>query len=269
MVLFPPAKINIGLFITEKRADGFHALETCFVQIPWTDVLEITPATTFSFSSSGLPISGSIESNLCVRAYKLLKKDFSLAPVHIHLHKIIPMGAGLGGGSADAAYTLMGLRDVFELPLTNVDLVPYAQQLGSDCAFFLFDQAQFGQGKGDELSPIPLSLKGYFVLLVYPNFGISTQQAYAQVKPKKPGTFLPEAITQPMTTWKTQINNDFEESLFPIYPILDQMKKDLYALGAEYAAMSGSGSTMFGIFKQKIDPPEGWADFPMWSGFIS
>jgi 4-diphosphocytidyl-2-C-methyl-D-erythritol kinase len=269
MVLFPPAKINIGLFITEKRPDGFHALETCFVQIPWNDILEITPATNFSFSSSGLPISGSVATNLCVRAYELLKKDFSLAPVHIHLHKIIPMGAGLGGGSSDAAYTLMGLRNVFELPLSNEDLVPYAQQLGSDCAFFLFNQAQFGQGKGDELSPISLSLKGYFVLLAYPNFGISTQQAYAQVKPKPAPVFLPDAISLPMNSWKAQINNDFEESLFPSYPLLEQMKKEMYSLGAEYAAMSGSGSTMFGIFKQKIDPPEGWADFPTWSGFIS
>lgn len=268
MVLFPPAKINIGLFITEKRADGFHALETCFVQIPWTDILEISPATSFSFSSTGLPISGNVSTNLCVRAFNLLAKDFPMSPVHIHLHKIIPMGAGLGGGSSDAAYTLMGLRDLFELPLHNHDLVPYAQELGSDCAFFLFNQAQFGQGKGDELSPIPLSLKGYFALLVYPNFGISTQQAYAQVKPKSAPTYLPEAISLPMESWKNNIKNDFEESLFPDFPQLEQMKKDMYALGAEYAAMSGSGSTMFGLFKQKIDPPEGWADFPTWSGII-
>ncbi|MHA8062852.1 4-(cytidine 5'-diphospho)-2-C-methyl-D-erythritol kinase [Aquirufa aurantiipilula] len=269
MVLFPNAKINIGLHIVAKRPDGFHELETCFFHVPWTDILEITPNPIVEFSSSGLPISGKIENNLCLRAYYALAKDFHVPPVHLHLHKIIPMGAGLGGGSADAAFTLMGLRDLFDLPLTNKQLVPYAQQLGSDCAFFLFQQAQMGKGKGDELSPIACSLQGYHVVLIYPNFGISTQEAYSQVKPQTATYILTQSIQEPIEHWKDQISNDFELSLFPKYPILNQIKQELYDQGAIYAAMSGSGSTIFGIFKKEVDLAERWADFTCFQGLIS
>lgn len=269
MVLFPNAKINIGLHILAKRPDGFHELETCFFHVPWTDILEITPNPTVEFSSSGIPISGKVENNLCLRAYHTLAKDFNIPPVHIHLHKIIPMGAGLGGGSADAAFTLMGLRDIFELDLTNEQLVPYAQQLGSDCAFFLYQHAQLGKGKGDELSPISCSLQGYHVVLIYPNFGISTQEAYSQVKPQTPAYELDKSILLPIEQWKNGISNDFELSLFPKYPILNQIKQDLYGQGALYAAMSGSGSTIFGIFKKEVDLAEHWADFTCFQGLIS
>ncbi|MHA8087466.1 4-(cytidine 5'-diphospho)-2-C-methyl-D-erythritol kinase [Aquirufa sp. Wall-65K1] len=268
MVLFPNAKINIGLYITSKRPDGFHELETCFFHVPWTDVLEITTSQQFEFSSSGLAISGEMQNNLCFRAYQALSKDFSLAPVHIHLHKIIPMGAGLGGGSSDAAFTLMGLRDIFELPLSNDQLVPYAQQLGSDCAFFLNQQAQIGKGKGDELSPLTCSLKGLHAVLIYPNFGISTQEAYSQVKPKAPTYDLAESILLPLEQWKEYISNDFELSLFPKYPILAEIKQELYNHGAIYAAMSGSGSTLFGLFKKEVDLNQ-WADFTCFQGIIS
>lgn len=269
MVLFPNAKINIGLHILAKRPDGFHELETCFFHVPWTDILEITPSQQVEFSSSGLPIAGEVQNNLCLRAYHALSQDFKLSPVHIHLHKIIPMGAGLGGGSADAAFTLMGLRDLFELPLTNEQLVPYAQQLGSDCAFFLFQQAQLGKGKGDELSPIACSLQGHHVVLIYPNFGISTQEAYSQVKPQAATYNLTQSIQEPIEHWKEQISNDFELSLFPKYPILNQIKQDLYKQGAIYAAMSGSGSTIFGIFKKEVDLAERWVDFTCFQGIIA
>ena len=266
MILFPHAKINIGLFITKKRKDGFHDLETCFFPVPWTDILEITPAEEFSFSSSGLEISGTIENNLCYRAYELLQKDHSFPPVHIHLHKIIPMGAGLGGGSSDAAFTLMGLRDLFQLPLTNEDLQPYAAKLGSDCAFFLSNQAAFGKGKGDVLSPINASLKQKFLVLLYPAVGISTAEAYAGVTPEKAPVDLRKAILK--ADWKEAISNDFEKSIFPQHPLLASLKEEMYSLGASYAAMSGSGSTIFGIFDKKIDPPVGWADYTVWSGWV-
>ena len=266
MVLFPHAKINVGLYITKKRKDGFHDLETCFFPVPWTDVLEITPADGFGFSSSGLVISGAIEDNLCYKAYELLRKDHKMPPVHIHLHKIIPMGAGLGGGSSDAAFTLMGLRDLFQLPLTNEDLQPYAAKLGSDCAFFLSNQAAFGKGKGDQLSPIDASLKGKFLVLLYPAVGISTAQAYAGVTPAKAPVDLRKAILK--NDWKETISNDFEKSIFPAHPFLASLKEEMYTLGASYAAMSGSGSTIFGIFDKKIDPPAGWADYTVWSGWV-
>lgn len=266
MVLFPHAKINIGLYITKKRKDGFHDLETCFFPVPWTDILEITPSEEFGFSSSGLEISGAIESNLCYRAYELLRQDHAYPPVHIHLHKIIPMGAGLGGGSSDAAFTLMGLRDLFQLPLTNDDLQPYAAKLGSDCAFFLSKQAAFGKGKGDVLSPINASLQGKFLVLLYPAVGISTAEAYAGVKPEKAPVDLRIAILK--ENWKETISNDFEKSIFPQHPLLASLKEEMYSLGASYAAMSGSGSTIFGIFDKKIDPPAGWADYTVWSGFV-
>jgi len=268
MVLFPNAKINLGLFITKKRVDGFHELETCFFHIPWSDILEITPALAFKFSSSGLPISGEIQDNLCYKAFMALSEDFKIPNVHIHLHKIIPMGAGLGGGSSDAAFTLMGLRDLFELPLTNQELIPYAQKLGSDCAFFLFKQAQFGTGKGDELTPIPTSLSGLYAIILYPNFGISTQKAYAGIQPNPAPGYLPDLLKSPMPTWKNAVKNDFEKTLFVEYPLLAEMKQDMYDLGAVYAAMSGSGSTIFGLFKNEVSPKDTWANLVKWEGFI-
>ncbi len=268
MILFPNAKINLGLYITEKRADGFHNLSTCFYHTPWSDILEITPSESFEFSTSGLAISGSLENNLCYRAFQLLQEAFTIPPVHIHLHKVIPMGAGLGGGSSDAAFTMMGLRDMFKLPLTNAELIPFAQQLGSDCAFFLMSQAQMGSEKGDLLLPMDLSLTGKFLVMVYPNFGISTQEAYAGIKPKKAKKNWEKQLAKPLETWKETISNDFENSLFPTYPQLAEIKNELYARGAQYAAMSGSGSTIFGLFDQEIKLPETWNAYQTWSGLL-
>lgn len=258
----------MGLFITKKRVDGFHELETCFFPIPWSDILEITPALDFKFSSSGLPISGQIQDNLCYKAFLAISEDFKIPNVHIHLHKIIPMGAGLGGGSSDAAFTLMGLRDLFELPLTHQELLPFAQKLGSDCAFFLTNEARFGTGKGDVLTPIPTSLRGLYAIVLYPNFGISTQKAYAGIQPNPAPGFLPDLVKSPMPTWKHTIKNDFEKALFVEYPLLAEIKQDMYDLGAEYAAMSGSGSTIFGLFKNEVSPKDAWTNFIKWEGFI-
>lgn len=268
MLLFPNAKINLGLYITEKRTDGFHNLTSCFYPVPWSDILEITPNDKFEFSTSGLSISGALENNLCYRAFMLLKETYAIPQVHIHLHKVIPMGAGLGGGSSDAAYTLMGLRDLFQLPLSNEDLLPFAQKLGSDCAFFLTNQAQIGTEKGDVLQPFELSLSGKFLIMIYPNFGISTQEAYAGIKPKKALKNWEKKLLKPLETWKETISNDFEKSLFPSYPQLAEIKHELYALGATYAAMSGSGSTIFGIFDEEVKQPENWKAFQTWSGLL-
>ncbi len=268
MILFPNAKINLGLYITQKRLDGFHELMTCFVHVPWTDVLEITESDQFSFTSSGLAIEGPVSKNLCFRAYEALKSDFNIPPVHIHLHKVIPMGAGLGGGSSDASFSLKGLRDLFKLPLTDAELIPYAAQLGSDCAFFIGKTAQIGTGRGEILTPIDLNLSGKYLVLIYPNFGISTQEAFAGIKPKKAPIKISEAISAPLQTWKETLSNDFEKSLFPKYPQLAEIKTDLYNLGAFYAAMSGSGSTLFGLYDQAIDIPEAWQKLPHWHGFM-
>jgi 4-diphosphocytidyl-2-C-methyl-D-erythritol kinase len=261
MILFPNAKINIGLYVTEKRPDGFHNLESAFFPTNWTDILEITPQDSFEFSSSGLAISGNVENNLCYRAYQLLREAYQIPGVHIHLHKIIPMGAGLGGGSSDAAFTLMGLRDLFDLPLSNQDLIPFAQKLGSDCAFFLKNSPAFGKGKGDELSPIDCSIKDKFLVLIYPKIAISTQEAYANIRVSPAKNYLPDALKKPISEWKSTIQNDFEDSVFPKYPILKEIKEELYALGAIYASMSGSGSTLFGIFENEIEIPEKWKTY--------
>ncbi len=268
MILFPNAKINLGLYITKKRPDGFHDLETCFIHVPWSDVLEITESEQFGFTSSGLNIEGPIAKNLCFRAYEALKADHNFPPVHIHLHKVIPMGAGLGGGSSDASFTLKGLRDLFKLPLTNDQLIPYAAKIGSDCAFFITEKAQIGTGRGEILQPIDLNLSGKYLVLIYPNFGISTQEAFAGIKPKKAPIKISKAITQAPETWKETLSNDFEESLFPKYPLLAQIKTELYELGAIYAAMSGSGSTLFGLFDQEIEIPASWKSYPHWQGFM-
>ena len=255
MITFPNAKINLGLYITEKRTDAYHNLASCFVPITWQDALEILPAQEFSLSVSGLEVDGNIQSNLCYKAYMLLAEKHQIPPVHIFLHKSIPMGAGLGGGSADAAFTLKMLNQVFDLRLDTQELCTYASQLGSDCAFFVENTPKFCYEKGDKMRSIRLpQLTNKHLLLVYPNFGISTQEAYAGIKPKPIDFDLQQRLEQsPLETWKDWLNNDFEAHLFAKYPILDAIKQKLYQQGAIYAAMSGSGSTIFGIFETKAD----------------
>lgn len=264
MIFFPNAKINIGLNIIEKRSDGFHNLASCFYPIEWSDALELLPAHEFSFRSSGLPIPG--EGNLCSTAYHLLRKDFDLPPVDIHLLKAIPIGAGLGGGSSDAAFTVKGLNDLFNLGLTREDQQNYARQLGSDCAFFINNHPTFCIGKGDEFIEISLSLTGKQIVLVYPDFHISTAEAYSGVKPKQPQQSLASLLQRPLPEWKDTIFNDFETSLFPKYPVLPEIKQTLYECGAIYASMTGSGSTVYGIFEKEIELSNKLTKYTVWKG---
>lgn len=254
MVSFPHAKINLGLHVIRKRPDGFHDLETCFYPVPWTDILEIIPAKEFQFSSSGLPVDGNSESNLCVKAYMLLKKDFDLPPVQIHLHKIIPMGAGLGGGSSDAAFTLRQLNESFSLGLSQSRLMDYAAQLGSDCAFFISDEPKLGTGRGEVLSPASVSLKGKFIAIIKPPVHVSTADAFAGIVPKESQVNLKDVVEhKPISEWKSLLKNDFEETVFKKFPVIRDMKDKLYAMGAMYASMSGSGSAVFGLFEKPVD----------------
>ena len=266
MLVFPNAKINIGLCITEKRADGFHNLQSCFYPVGWSDMLEVVPADTFSFSSAGLPIPGDSSTNLCVRAYELLKADFNLPAVHLHLHKIVPIGAGLGGGSADAASALKLLNDRFVLGLTIPQLEDYARQLGSDCAFFIQNRPLFCLEKGDVFENITLNLQGYYIALIYPNLAISTAEAYANVRPHQPEESLRACLEAPIATWRNTVHNDFEDSLFPVYGQLATIKGQLYESGAVYASMSGSGSTVYGIFDAPPVLPNQFMAYNVWQG---
>ncbi|SDM78930.1 4-(cytidine 5'-diphospho)-2-C-methyl-D-erythritol kinase [Siphonobacter aquaeclarae] len=267
MIAFPNAKINLGLFITEKRPDGFHNLESVFVPVGWTDVLEILPAAETRFESSGIPIPGDPSTNLCLRAYGLLAADFDLPPVYMHLHKVVPIGAGLGGGSSDAAFVLKMLNDLFSLGLPGEPLEAYARLLGSDCAFFIRNEVKFCYGKGDEFSEISINLAGKSILLVNPEIHISTAEAYAGVRPKPSGVDWSRIAASPVGEWKQWLRNDFEDSLFPKYPALPALKEALYAGGALYASMSGSGSTVYGIYEG--DAPAGlFPGMKTWTGLF-
>lgn len=266
MVVFPNAKINIGLNITEKRADGFHTISSCFYPVGWSDALEILPADELSFQSSGIPIPGDSASNLCLKAYHLLAKDHALPPVSIHLLKAVPIGAGLGGGSADGAFTIKALNKLFALGLSVEQQQYYARQLGSDCAFFIENTPKYCYDKGDQFEEISLRLSGRWIVLVNPGLHISTAEAYAGVKPKLPATDLRELLQLPIDQWRDTVGNDFEDSLFVKYPILDHHKQKLYTLGAEYASMSGSGSTLYGIFPQEVELSNNFDGTSVWKG---
>lgn len=269
MIAFPFCKINLGLSVLSKRADGFHAIETCFYPVPWTDILEIIPSDEFLFTTSGIPIDSDGSNNLCVRTYYLLQREFNLGPVKIHLHKIIPMGAGLGGGSADAAFTLKLLSQLFELKLTIDQLKYYASQLGSDCSFFLENKPQVGEGKGAELSDVVIDLKNKFLVIVKPDIHVSTQEAYAGVNPKSPTIRVREVVeTYPLSKWRDHLINDFEESVFEKYPAIKRIKEALYKEGAMYSSMSGSGSSVFGIFEKPVDLKSIFPRSTYWSGLL-
>lgn len=269
MISFPHAKINLGLNILRKREDGYHDLESLFVPVPWADVLEVIKASDFSFSQSGLEIPPDGKANLCQRAYELLYESYSLAPVAIHLHKAIPIGAGLGGGSSDGAFMLKMLRDLFDLPLTNLELMDYARQLGSDCAFFLQSEAQFCYEKGDVFEAFPSDLKNIFIVLIYPDLQISTKEAYGLVKAAPAEMPLREVLQKPFDIWREELQNDFEKFIIPHYPIIAEIKAQLYELGAFYASMSGSGSTLFGLFKEEVDLRKHFPEnYRIWQSFL-
>lgn len=259
MIVFPNCKINLGLHILGKREDGYHNLETVFYPLHLTDVLELLPtkenSNSFSFSQSGLTVEGSSSDNLCVKAYQLLKKDFpSLPALKLHLHKAIPMGAGLGGGSADGAFTLSLLNDKFFLQLDQKTLLQYAAALGSDGPFFIINKPCYAGGRGELLEPVPISLKGYHIVLINPGIHISTAWAFAQLTPALPENDLRKIIAAPIDTWRSDLKNDFEGPVFQAHPEIGNIKETLYQRGAIYAAMSGSGSTVFGIFREPRNP---------------
>ena len=260
MIQFSPCKINLGLSILEKRADGFHALETVFYPVGLYDIVEIVPEKLASkensntingvaFTHTGIPIPGDAANNLCVKAYHLLKADYPhIGTVKIHLHKNIPMGAGLGGGSADGTTVLLLLNRLFELKLTQKQLLDYAARLGSDCPFFIFNEACHATGRGEILNPVSIDLSNYTIALIHPGIHIATPWAFQQLSPCVKEKTIAEIIKQPIETWKAELINDFEGPVFKAHPTLEDLKNNLYEQGAIYASMSGSGSSLFGIF---------------------
>lgn len=254
MVVFPNAKINLGLNVVARRDDGYHDIETVFYPIGLCDALEVMPADTLSLRMYGTPVAGTWDDNLVVRAFRMLQVDFDLPNVAIGLLKKIPMGAGLGGGSSDAAFMLKLLDEAFGLGLSNDMLERYAARLGADCAFFVRNRPVFAEGIGNEFSDIALSLAGWRIVLAKPDVHVSTAEAYAHVSCCRRQVSLRSALQRPVAEWRNCVYNDFEESVFPLYPVLADIKQRLYDLGAVYAAMSGSGSTIYGLFAPATEP---------------
>jgi 4-diphosphocytidyl-2-C-methyl-D-erythritol kinase len=270
MVTFPNCKINLGLNIIGKRIDGYHDLETIFYPIQIKDAVEIIESRNTQHSilskgalsgnlqcaMSGLPIDGDIENNLCVKAYQLIKKDFpGLPAVMFHLHKVIPIGAGLGGGSADGAFTLKLLNTKFDLGLTEEELIGYALQLGSDCPFFIRNKPCFATGRGEKLELVNVDLTGYKFIIIHPGIHVNTAMAFSNIKACYPARPVKEIVQQPLISWKNELKNDFEEPLFSKHPEIKKLRDDLYDKGAVYASLTGSGSAVYGIFErdQSID----------------
>lgn len=250
MICFPNAKINIGLFVTEKRADGYHNLETVFYPVPIEDVLEIMPSYETEMQTHGLDIAGKEQDNLVWKAWSILHQDFpdKVSPVSIQLLKQIPMGAGMGGGSADGAFMLQLLNRYFQLALSDEQLGEYALQLGSDCPFFIYNKACFASGRGELLSPLTLDLSGYSLQVICPGLHISTATAFSTLKPRPAPFDLRNLPSLALSEWKNQVYNDFELPIFAAHPLLQELKEHLYRSGAIYAAMSGTGSTIYGFF---------------------
>ena len=272
MVVFPNAKINLGLRVTRKRDDGYHDIETIFYTVRWCDILEAIPDNSPGAKSISLTVTGnnslSAEDNLCARAYDLLSKDFRLPPVKAWLHKIIPIGAGLGGGSSDAAFMLTLLNKLFSLGISNNKMKQYALSLGSDCSFFVDNKPAFAGGRGEVMAEIPQVLKNYFTFIVKPGFSVSTAEAYRMVIPVRPETSLKDLISLPVSEWKNKIVNDFETPLAEKYPEINFIKRKFYESGALFALMSGSGSCVYGIYKTEADVSNLFPGYQCWKGIL-
>lgn len=252
MILFPNCKINLGLNIILKRPDGFHDLETLFYPVSLHDALEIIPSAdgVFEYHSTGLAIPGEVEQNLCIKAYRMLQQEYDLPDVKMHLHKVIPIGAGLGGGSSDGAFTIILLNQLFGLKLSTMQMENYARNLGSDCTFFIGQKPVYASGLGDRFTQCSIDLPGYHLVVVKPDVHVATADAYALLSPKQPASQLSQILSQPIGTWKAELVNDFEEAVFSKYPVIGEIKLKLYDAGAIYASMSGSGSAVYGLFKK-------------------
>jgi 4-diphosphocytidyl-2-C-methyl-D-erythritol kinase len=253
MLYFPNAKINLGLNILKKREDGYHDIASVFYPVGWSDALEVLEADGFNLTFSGLEIPGSLENNLIYRAYNLLQSsfDFKGRALSFHLHKVIPMGAGIGGGSADAGFAIKAINEMLELGLSNKEMEKVAAELGSDCPFFIENRARYCFGRGTSFEDFEINLEKYWILLVYPDLHISTVQAYSSVRPQVPEYELREILRMPINDWKKYLKNDFEEGLFQAFPEIKSIKNRLYSSGALYASMTGSGSTVYGIFENE------------------
>ena len=261
MITFPVAKINLGLNVVEKRPDGYHNLQTVFYPVPIMDALEIVPMSD-GFPSdvdcdlkvTNITIEGDEQRNLVVRAYQLLKADFPDMPrVHAHLWKGIPTQAGMGGGSSDCGYMIRLLNETFDMGLSSEQMQQYAARLGADCAFFIESSACYAEGIGERLQPIDLDLSGWHIGVVRPDIPVPTKEAFSRIHPHYPALNCREAVMQPVETWRDTLTNDFEESVFALHPEIGAVKEQLYKMGATYAAMSGSGSALFGLFKDEPD----------------
>lgn len=273
MLSFPNAKINIGLKVLEKRSDGYHNIETVFCPIGLCDILEfvVAPATfadSVQLAITGGSVTGSAKDNLCVKAYQLLKKDFQLPPLLIHLHKIIPVGAGLGGGSSDAAFMLKGLNNYFQLGISEDRLCDYASELGSDCAFFIKNRPLIGYKRGNLFKEIDFLPKELEIIVVNPGIYINTAEAYSAIVPAGSGKSLKELIKLPIKDWQQFITNEFESFVFQKYPAISRLKHQLYEHGAVYASLSGSGSSVYGLFYQAPDLEGSFEGYFHWKGSL-
>lgn len=266
MICFPNAKINLGLNIVSKRPDGYHNIETVFYPIPIKDALEVAASDLLSFSQTGIPVDAPPEKNLVMKAYNLLKVQYALPPLEIRLMKAIPFGAGLGGGSADAAFMLKIVNEFCRLNITPDELEKMAAIIGADCPFFIRNTPVFASGTGNVFEPVALSLKGYYLCLIKPDVWVSTPEAYSMVKPARPEVSLKKIITRPVEEWKEWMVNDFEKSVFGRHPVIGALKDALYEAGAVYASMSGSGSSVFGIFHKPVHLKDHFSSCFVWEG---
>jgi 4-diphosphocytidyl-2-C-methyl-D-erythritol kinase len=272
MIFFPKAKINLGLRITGKRHDGFHNIETIFYPVMLCDALEFIispePKKNDILTTTGLQTGVLPEDNLVMKSVRLLRSRFSFPFLKIHLHKAIPAGAGLGGGSSDAAGILRGINNCYGLSINDEELKGYALEMGSDCPFFIGSCPSLARGRGEILEPLDNFLSGYHILLINPGIGISTREAYNNCHPEPPHTNLRELVDLPVDEWKEVIINDFEEYVFKKYPITGSIKNSLYEAGAIYSSLSGSGSTVYGIFPERPVISDKLKDFVIYDGVL-
>lgn len=265
MICFPNCKINLGLNVLHRREDGFHDLESVFLPVNWCDALEVIEAPpsapAFTFSHSGLPIAGKQEDNLIYRAWQKMQSLYNLPNLVVHLHKHIPMGAGLGGGSADAAFFLKQLDQQFSLGVPQDLLLKLAAELGSDCPFFILNTPVLAEGRGEKLSPLTVDLSAFYILVVFPSIHSDTRFAFSQLTPQVPKVRVADIVSQPVSLWKNNLKNDFEGPVFSRFPQIGHLKSSLYECGAIYASMSGSGSAVFGIFDREpaFEAPENYS----------
>ncbi len=264
MIVYAPAKINIGLKILNQREDLYHNLDSLFYPIPLYDLLEVTKSEDFNISITGIPIIGNLKDNLIYKAWDLIRKHHNIGGIDVHLHKQIPTGAGLGGGSSDASNILKCLNSLYSLNLNDSALEKYAAELGADCPFFIRAKASRAQGIGTDISDIDLDLSNYYLVLVKPDIHISTKEAYSNVNLEGKNGSLNLGVIPNMGKWKFEFVNSFENKLFKLYPILEELKRGFYDMGAIYASMSGSGATIYGVFKNKPDIPKKWDSHFVW-----